>query len=69
MDNITVLRICEGGNLVHDSLGEVSPGVYANAVGLIFRPSGRTQKLLGWGSLDGERQILVDEHGDEAYYL
>lgn len=69
MDNVTGLRILEGGQLELGTLGVISPKELADRAGRILTDSGRTETVVGWGDLDGEVSILVDELGRDAYYV
>lgn len=69
MSDVKALKVLEGGLLEHSKVGIVEPGTWADNIGRILTDSGRTENVLGWGEMDGEVRILVDEMGRDAYYI
>lgn len=63
------LNITESGALEFSKVGPVDAGrkTFADRIGRVLKDSGRKVELTGW-PWDRAR-VLVDEFGDDAYYL
>lgn len=69
MSDIRALKVLDGGLLEHSKVGKVDERTWADSIGRILTDSGRTETVIGWGRMDGELRILVDEMGRDAYYI
>lgn len=69
MSNVRALKVLEGGRLEHAKIGEVDSATWADSIGRILTDSGRTEAVMGWGHMDGDLRVLVDEMGRDAYYI
>jgi hypothetical protein len=69
MGNVPALRVLDGGLLEHAKLGKIDGHIWADSVGRVLADSGRTETVAGWGRMDGELRVLVDETGRDAYYI
>lgn len=67
---INALKIRDDGLLERATIARV-PGTtqYADSIGRILTDTGRTETVMGWGSMDGTVRVLRDEFGDDAYYI
>lgn len=69
MSNVRALKVLEGGLLEHSMVGKVDAETWADNIGRILTDSGRTETVIGWGGMDGDLRVLVDEMGRDAYYI
>jgi len=69
MKNVRALKILDGGLLEHSKIGQVDVSTWADNIGRTLFDSKRTETVIGWGHMDGELRILIDEMGRDAYYI
>lgn len=67
--NIFALKVNGNGLLEPSKIGVVDASCWADTSGRIVTDSGRKTIIKGWGQMDGEVRILVDEFGDDSYYI
>ncbi|THF55931.1 hypothetical protein [Pseudothauera rhizosphaerae] len=67
--NVSALKVHEGGMLEHSQVGAVGARTWADGIGRILTDSGRTETVMGWGYMDGDLRVLVDEMGRDAYLI
>jgi len=67
--NVKALKVLEGGMLEHSIVGRVDSKTWADNIGRVLVDSGRIETVVGWGYMDGDLCVLVDEVGRDAYYV
>jgi len=67
--HIPALRLLDGGLLEGATIGAVDPKTWADRAGNVLTDSGRTDEVMGWGKMDGQVRILVNDFGDDCYYI